>query len=172
MADNKTIVIQNPEENEDYTTRPNRKPDVANRGKLLGWIEEGVYQFAARVSRSDMQHEVLLKQKDLKVAKTRGEKDSSIILTAKVDANATDPYGALLLKCETELGPKAKKMPKVQQANCLLEEDGRVKVWHKKKDKRLACYIELDVARNKELIYKEFLEIQAKIYKVIARNKF
>lgn len=58
------------EENE-YSSRPNRKPDVANKGKLLGWIEEGVYQFAARVTRPELQQEVLLKKKDLKVAKTR-----------------------------------------------------------------------------------------------------
>ena len=167
----KEEVLQSPEVGEEYCNRPNRKPDVVKKGKLIGWNEEGVYQFAAQVPRPDLQQEVLVKKKDLKVAKTGGEKESTIILTAKVDADAADPYGALLAQCVTELGPKAKKTPKVQIANYLLDEEGVVKAWLRKKEKKLVIFMELNSNQNKELIYKDFSEIQTKIYKAIAANK-
>ena len=159
------------EENE-YSSRPNRKPDVANKGKLLGWIEEGVYQFAARVTRPELQQEVLLKKKDLKVAKTIGEKESTIILTAKVDGNATDPYGTLLDIVQTEIASKAKGEHKLKPASRLMLEQEHLKVWQKKKEKKVCVYLELDTCQDKTFIYRDFIEYQTQIYKLIDSTKF
>ena len=168
--ENKTIM--SPEAGEDYSSRPNRKPDVARKGRLIGWLEEGVYQFAARVSRPDLQQEVLLKKKDLKVAKTKGEKESTIILTAKVDGNATDPYGALLDMVQTEIASKAKGEHKLKPTSTMLIESDHLKVWQKKKDKKMCVYLELNAGQDKNFIYRDFIQYQAQIYKLIDSTRF
>ena len=165
--EDKTLVLQNTEVGEDYSGRPTRKPDVARKGRLIGWLEEGVYQFAARVSRPDLQQEVLLKKKDLKVAKTKGEKESTFILTAKVDGNATDPYGALLDMVQTEIASKAKGEHKLRPTSTMLLEQEFLKVWQKKKDKKMCVYLELDAGQDKAFIYRDFTQYQAQIYKLI-----
>ena len=165
--EDKTLVLQNTEAGEDYSSRPNRKPDVARKGRLIGWLEEGVYQFAARMSRPDLQQEVLLKKKDLKVAKTKGEKESTFILTAKVDGNATDPYGALLDMVQTEIASKAKGEHKLKPTSTMLIESDHLKVWQKKKDKKMCVYLELDAAQDKAFIYRDFMQHQTQIFKLI-----
>lgn len=170
--EDKTLVLQNTEVGEDYSSRPTRKPDVVKKGKLIGWNEEGVYHFAARVARPDLQQEVLLKKKDLKVAKTRGEKESTIILTAKVDGNATDPYGTLLDIVQTEIAGKAKGEHKLKPASRLMLEQEHLKVWQKKKEKKVCVYLELDTCQDKTFIYRDFIEYQTQIYKLIDSTKF
>ena len=157
----------NPEVGEEYSSRPNRKPDVVKKGKLIGWNEEGVYQFAARVPRPDLQQEVLLKKKDLKVAKTKGEKETTIILTAKVDGNATDPYGALLDMVQTEIADKVKGEHKLRPTSTMLLEKEHLKVWQKKKDKKMCVYLELNAAQDKAFIYRDLIQYQAEINKII-----
>ena len=159
--------MMNPEVGEEYSSRPNRKPDVVKKGKLIGWNEEGVYQFAARVPRPDLQQEVLLKKKDLKVAKTKGEKETTIILTAKVDGNATDPYGALLDMVQTEIAGKVKGELKLRPTSTMLLEKEHLKVWQKKKDKKMCVYLELNAAQDKAFIYRDLIQYQAEINKII-----
>lgn len=170
--EDKTLVLQNTEVGEDYSSLPTRKPDVVKKGKLIGWNEEGVYHFAARVARPDLQQEVLLKKKDLKVAKTRGEKESTIILTCKVDANCADPYGQMLSMVHSELGDKAKKAPKPVGGSCLYEDGDHLRIWHKKKEKKLAVMIELDMSVDKNLAYKDVTECVSKIFQMIDSTKF
>lgn len=170
--DNKTLVLESPEVGEEYSSRPNRKPDVVKKGKLIGWNDEGVYQFAARVSRPDLQQEVLLKKKDLKVAKTKGEKESTFILTAKVDGNATDPYGALLDMVQTEIAGKAKGEHKLKPTSTMLMESDHLKVWQKKKDKKMCVYLELNAGQDKNFIYRDFMQHQTQIFKLIDSTKF
>ena len=172
MKEDKTLVLESPEVGEEYTARPNRKPDVVKKGKMIGWTEEGVYQFAARVARPDLQQEVLVKKKDLKVAKTRGEKESTIILTAKVDGNATDPYGELLDKVQTEIASKVKGEHKLKPTSTMLMESDHLKVWQKKKDKKVCVYLELDAGQDKNFIYRDFIQYQAQIYKLIDSTRF
>ena len=173
MKEDKTLVLQNTEVGEDYSSRPTRKPDVVKKGKLIGWNEEGVYQFAARVARPDLQQDVLLKKKDLKVAKTRGEKESTIILTAKVDANATDPYGALLDMVQTEIASKVKGEHKLKPTSQMLHEDGEnMKVWQRKKDKVLCVHLQLSTDQDKSYIFRDLSKYVSTIYQVIDANKF
>ena len=162
QEENKTMM--NPEVGEEYSSRPNRKPDVVKKGKLIGWNEEGVYQFAARVPRPDLQQDVLLKKK---VAKTKGEKESTIILTAKVDGNATDPYGALLDMVQAEIAGKVKGEHKLRPTSTMLLEKEHLKVWQKKKDKKMCVYLELNAAQDKAFIYRDLIQYQAEINKII-----
>jgi hypothetical protein len=57
--------------------RPRRKPDVSYRGRLIGWSEEGVYEFAQSAKHPEMKRELLHKTKHVTVSKTAGEKEQS-----------------------------------------------------------------------------------------------
>ena len=110
---------------------------------------------------------MLLKKKDLKVAKTKGEKETTIILTAKVDGNATDPYGALLDMVQTEIAGKVKGELKLRPTSTMLLEKEHLKVWQKKKDKKMCVYLELNAAQDKAFIYRDLIQYQAEINKII-----
>ena len=56
MADQKKtqIILQKPDASEEYSKRPNRKPDISNRARFEGWIEEGVYLVSSAVQHPEM----------------------------------------------------------------------------------------------------------------------
>ncbi len=166
------IILATPEDGEVYAQKPTRKPDIRLKGRLTGWIEEGQYQFSAGITHPEMKREVLVDKKNVKVARTPGEKESTIILTAKVDANSADPYGTLLDSCVKELGDKASKLPKYTPTGMLFDNGQNLKVWQRKKEKKLVCHIELDASKDKELIYREFSDLQTEIFKTISATKF
>ena len=98
----KNDVIPVAEENlegECVGTRPRRKPDFTKRGKFKGWNEEGHYEFTEYNDRPDMIPEVIHKGKCVTVTKTQGEKESSIIVRAKVNADLPDPIGPTPSTC-------------------------------------------------------------------------
>ena len=169
---NKTNLTLVPEEGENYGPRPRRKPEVTLTGKFEGWPDEGVYQFTPRVARPDLKREVLVDSKNLKVAKTAGEKESTIILTAKVDASSADPYGTLLNECFRQLKDKAKKMPARPQGVVLYDNEGSLKIWQNMTQRKLICLVSLDASKDKELVYREFSDLQTQIFKTISATKF
>ena len=83
MADQpkKQIILQKPDASEEYSKRPNRKPDISNRARFEGWIEEGVYLVTSALERPEMKHEKIISQKGFSVSKTGGEKKQSIMLS-------------------------------------------------------------------------------------------
>ena len=135
MAEQKKtqIVLQKPDASEEYSKRPNRKPDVSSRARFEGWIEEGVYLVSSAVQRPEMKHEKIIAQKGFSVSKTGGEKKQSIVL------------------------------------NC---SDGeRLKIYHRKKEKKIEVNIVLDASKSRELIYAEFTTLHAIIFKTIGGLK-
>ena len=167
-----TNLTMEPEAGESYGSRPRKKPEVTLTGRLEGWPDEGVYQFTPRVARPDLKREVLMDSKNLKVARTAGEKESSIILTAKVDSSCADPYGALLNECFRQLKDKAKKMPARPQGVVLYDNEGSLKIWQNMTQRKLICLVALDASKDKELVYREFSDLQTQIFKTISATKF
>ena len=173
MADQpkKTIILQKPDATEEYTTRPNRKPDVSNRARFEGWIEEGVYLVTSAVQHPEMKHEKIIAQKGFSVSKTGGDKKKSIMLSCSVDSESADPYGELIDKVVRELGPKAQKKT-IFKTSGLVKEDGeRLRIYHRKKEKKIEVNITLDASKSRELIYAEFTTLHAIIFKTIGGLK-
>ena len=173
MADQKKsqIILQKPDASEEYSKRPNRKPDISNRARFEGWIEEGVYLVTSALERPEMKHEKIISQKGFSLSKTAGDKKKSIMLSCSVDAECADPYGALIDKVVRELGPKASKEPKFKSGGLVKEDGDRLKIYHRKDDKQIIVKVVLDASKSRELIYKEFTELHTQIFKTIGEIK-
>ena len=167
----KQIILQKPDASEEYSKRPNRKPDISNRARFEGWIEEGVYLVTSALERPEMKHEKIISQKGFSVSKTGGEKKQSIMLSCSVDSESADPYGALIDKVVRELGPKASKEPKFKSGGLVKEDGERLKIYHRKDDKQIIVKVVLDASKSRELIYKEFTELHTQIFKTIGEIK-
>ena len=162
MADQKKtqIILQKPDASEEYSKRPNRKPDISNRARFEGWIEEGVYLVSSAVQHPEMKHEKIISQKGFSVSKTGGDKKKSIVLSCSVDSESADPYG-----------PKASKGPKFKSGGLVKEVGERLKIYHRKDDKQIIVKVVLDASKSRELIYKEFTELHTQIFKTIGEIK-
>lgn len=165
------IILQKPDASEEYTSRPNRKPDVSNRARFEGWLEEGVYLVTSAIERPELKHERIISHKGFSVSKTPGDKKKSIMLSCSVDAEAADPYGELIDKVIRELAPKAKKQAQFLTAGLVCEDGERLKIYHRKKDKQIVVKVVLDASKCRDLIYQEFTELHTKIFKTIAGLK-
>ena len=148
------IILQKPDASEEYSKRPNRKPDISNRARFEGWIEEGVYLVSSAVQHPEMKHEKIISQKGFSVSKTGGDKKKSIVLSCSVDSESADPYGVLIDKVIRELGPKAQKQTSFPSSG-YVNGDGVV----------------LDASKSRELIFKEFTELHTIIFKTIGEIK-
>lgn len=162
--------IEEPLEGECESTRPRRNPDLNLKGHLKGWNAEGVYEFVQSVQHPEMKREVMHKTKHVTVSKTAGEKESSIIVTAKVNSELPDPIGSAVGMIVGELKDKIRTEPSAKyQPSCLLVETDRMTMWQNKSKKKLNIYISLDL-KNPQIMQMELQELQTKIYKTISRN--
>ena len=173
MAEQKKtqIVLQKPDASEEYSKRPNRKPDVSSRARFEGWIEEGVYLVSSAVQRPEMKHEKIIAQKGFSVSKTGGEKKQSIVLNCSVDSECADPYGEMIDKVIRELGPKAQKQTSFPSSGYVNGDGERLKIYHRKKNKQIVIKVVLDASKSRELIYREFTELHTQIFKTIGEIK-
>ena len=160
--------IEEPLEGECTGTRPRRKPDFTKRWKFKGWNEEGHYEFTEYNDRPDMIPEVIHKGKCVTVTKTQGEKDSSIIVRAKVDADLPDPIGSAIGMMVGELKDKVKKEPKFTPSGLLFDSE-ELKVWQNKARKKLNIHIQLDL-KNPQIMLMQLQELQTNIYKTINKS--
>lgn len=159
---------EEPLEDECTGTRPRRKPDFTKRGKFKGWNEEGHYEFTEYNDRPDMIPEVIHKGKCVTVTKTQGEKDSSIIVRAKVNADLPDPIGSAIGMMVGELKDKVKKEPKFTPSGLLFDSE-ELKVWQNKARKKLNIHIQLDL-KNLQIMLMQLQELQTNIYKTINKS--
>lgn len=150
---------------------PHRKADKVQTGRLSTWEKEGTCVFTANKERPELKREVIHDRCGVRLSKTQGDKESSYILTAKVDANSPDPVGELQSKVFEQLKGKAKKLPQIPNANFLIDEEDKLKVWHRKDKKQLCAFIVLDASRDKAFIVNELMENLSKVNRVIS-NKF
>ena len=104
------IILQKPDASEEYSKRPNRKPDISNRARFEGWIEEGVYLVSSAVQHPEMKHEKIISQKGFSVGYVNGDgerlkiyhrkKDKQIVIKVVLDASKSRE---LIFKEFTEL---------------------------------------------------------------------
>lgn len=149
---------------------PRRKADKIVSGRLSTWEEEGACVFQANKERPELKREILHDKGGVRLSKTQGEKESSIILTAKVDADSPDPVGDLLCKAYDQLKGKAKKVPQIPSANFLIDDPDRLRVWQRKDKKQLCLFATIDISRDKAFIINDNLEIMAKVNRLIQRE--
>ena len=168
--DSKNVIpwAEDPQEGECAGARPRRKPDFTKRGKFKGWNEEGHYEFTEYNDRPDMIPEVIHKGKCVTVTKTQGEKDSSIIVRAKVNADLPDPIGTAIGMMASELKDKVKKEPKFTPSGLLFDSE-ELKVWQNKARKKLNIHIQLDL-KNPQIMLIQLQELQTDIYKTINKS--
>lgn len=151
--------------------RPRRKPDASLRGHMHVWQEEGLYEFAANKERPEMKRDVKHNHGGVKIAKTQGEKESTYILTAKVDGNSEDPYGDLMAKVASELKSKAKREVQIPNANFLINQEGKLQVWKRRRENELCVFLTLDASVEKSVMLANLLDEVANINKCISRLK-
>ena len=157
-------------ENDVYASIPKRKADKVLLGKLSSWDEEGATIFQANKTRPELKREILHDKGGVRLSKTQGEKESSIIMTCKVDADSPDPVGDILSKTYEQLKGKAKKAPQIPSANFLYDDPEKLRVWKRKDKKQLCMFVVLDVAKEKSFITEELMTVMTKINSLINRN--
>ena len=79
---------------------------------------------------------------------------------------------ALLDMVQTEIASKAKGEHKLKPTSTMLIESDHLKVWQKKKDKKMCVYLELNAGQDKNFIYRDFMQHQTQIFKLIDSTKF
>jgi hypothetical protein len=159
------------EGDEEYSSRPKTKPAQAIRGKMLIWPETKQYYFEGRKEHPEMKREVMHDKGGVKIAKTQGEKESSYILTAKVDGSSEDPYGDLMGKIASELKGKSKKEVQIPNANFLINREGRLQVWKRRKENQLCVFLTLDASVAKSVMLENLLDEVTSINKCIKQLK-
>ncbi len=167
----KNVDINEMEAVENLQSRPRRKPDASLRGHMHVWREEGLYEFASNKERPEMKREVMHNHGGVKLAKTQGEKESSYILTVKVSGDSEDPYGHLMERVATELKGKAKKEVQIPNANFLVNQEGKLQVWKRRKENKICAFITLDASVDRSIMMADLLEKVAKINQVISKEK-
>lgn len=149
---------------------PRRKADKVVAGRLSTWNEEGACVFQANKERPELKREILHDKGGVRLAKTQGEKESSIILTCKVDADSPDPVGDILSKAYDQLKSKAKKVPQIPNANFLIDDPDKLRVWHRRDKKQLCMFVVLDTSRDTKFISEELMQAMTKVNSVINRK--
>lgn len=154
----------------EFGKRPSRKPDIVLRGKLDVWNDEGQYAFTSAKQNPALKREVVFEKNGVKLSKTAGEKESSYILSAKVDAESADPEGELMHKVYEQLKSRTKKIPQIPNANFLLNDEGNLQIWRRKNDKRICVFLSLDVQAEKSTILENLMDKVSTINKIISKN--
>lgn len=157
-------------DNEETAPKPKREPDKQIRGRLDVWNEEGQYAFSAYQQRPDMRREVIHDRHGVKLAKTQGEKESSYLLSVKIDGQTPDPAGEIIGRVVDELKSKAIKTPQVPNANFLVNDEGSLQVWKRKKDGKLCVFLTLENRSDKSKMFEELVTKTVKINKLISKN--
>lgn len=151
-------------------SKPRRKPDKQIRGRLDVWSEEGQYAFSAYQQRPDLRREVIHDRHGVKLSKTQGEKESSYLLSVKIDGQTPDPAGSIIGRVVEELKGQAVRTPQVPNANFLVNDEGSLQVWKRKRESKLCVYLTLEIRSDKSKMFEELVTKTVKINKIISKN--
>ena len=159
------------EQEQQYGPRPTAKPAERIPGRLIRWEGTDYMEFQPQQKSTVQTRSMLRETKQLSYYRNEGKRDSSYSLHVNVSGDEQDPAAVIIDRVQTELAPLAKKEVKLpQRVKYLADEDG-LKVWHRKQDKRLCCYIEIDTAMP-ATISSTLLKTAAEINKIIQQTKF
>ncbi len=152
-------------------SRPTRKPDEKIKGALCKWYDSGYVAFEPQVKREASPRTVLKEASGISYYRNEGEKDSSYSLHVNVASSEQDPAGAILNKVARTLNPLLKKEPRISTSR-FLQDSEMLKVWHRRREKKLCIYLQLDVTLDKALISQELLRQVSEVSKIINLTKF
>ena len=155
---------------DDYTMRPTGKPSERIPGRLVKWENSDYIEFQPQQKGCQQTRTMLRESKHVSYYRNEGKKDNSYSLHVNVSGEENDPAATIIEKVESELGPLVKKEIKVPTRVSYLADQDNLKVWHRKKDRRLCCYMELDTSLP-SAVSSLLLKTAAEINKIINSNK-
>ena len=156
---------------EDYTPRPTAKPSARIPGRLVRWEGTDYCEFQPAGKRDTASRTMLKETKNLSFYRNEGQKDNSYSLHVNVSGDSEDPAADIMERVQRELAPMAKKEPKMPTNTKFLRDTPELKVWHRKKDKRLCCHIEIDTSQQ-YLMSGTLMKLASEINKIITLNRF
>lgn len=155
----------------EYTQRPSGQPSERIKGRLLRWKDSDYMEFQPRQAKDTATRTMLRESKQLTYYRNEGQKENSYSLHINVAGNEQDPAATIIEKVQKELAPLTKKEVKLTAVNHYLTDTEELKVWHRKKDKKVCCYIQLD-ASMPVMMSGTLMRLAAEINKIINSNKF
>lgn len=156
---------------EEYGNRPSGQPSERIQGRLIRWKGTNYMEFQPKQTKEDATRAMMKETKNLTFYRNVGKKESSYSLHVNVSDKEKDPAAAIIDKVQTELAPLTKGEVKLTPVRKYLADEEGLKVWHRKKDKRLCCMIEIDTTQPVTMS-STLLKKAADINKIINSNKF
>ena len=142
-----------------YGEKPSGKPDEKVEGRLLKW------------KGTDPARTYLKETKHVSFYKNEGEKEHSYSLHVNVDGKSADAPAELLQKAAEALKPLMKKEPQVPVNTVFITDTEEMKVWQRKKEKKLVIQLILDTAKP-FLMTSNMLRLAQEANKIINSRKF
>lgn len=156
---------------EEYQNRPKGKPSERILGRLVRWEGTDYVEFQPQGKKETATRKMMKETKNLSFYRNEGQKDSSYSLHVNVSGDSEDPAADIMERVQQELAPLAKTEPKMPTNTKFLRDTPELKVWHRKKDKRLCCHIEIDTSLQ-YLMSGTLLKLASEINKIITLNRF
>lgn len=142
--------------------KPSRKPDIKTTGRLFQWKDSDYKVFVPAKPRDLPSRKVITSNRGATYYQNEGEGKSSYSIHCNVDSDVKDPAAALLQKVQDTLLPHCKKEKEVKVYNFIVERDD-LKVWFRRKEKKLCLNITLDAksvpATMQTELYQKILEV-------------
>jgi len=157
---------------EEYTGRPSTKPSERIPGRLLRYAGTDYCEFQPQCKKDTATRTMLSETRAVKFYQNVGEKDKSYSLHVNVNGNEEDPAGAIMEQVEKALKPVMKKEPKLGTGVKYLMDTPELKVWQRKKDKKLCCHIEIDISPTTVLMSGVLMRQMQEINKIISMKKY
>ncbi|MCR4603411.1 MAG: hypothetical protein K5683_07775 [Prevotella sp.] len=157
-------------ENENnYVTRPRRKPDSTRKGKMNEW-SNGYCEFIPQGTREN-QREIIKHLGDSSFYMTKGKKESSYSVHLNCDAKSEDPVAELLEQFLHLTEGERKSVPQLpdgSEGRMLLDNGQGLKIWHDRERGKVSILTELNCDLN---IDRMLLQAQATMNVTIGRYR-
>lgn len=150
--------------------KPTRKPDMKTLGRLFQWKDSEYKVFVPSKAKDQPTREVIKTSRGVTYYKNEGEKNSSYSVHCNVDASVKDPAAELLQRVQEQLGPLCKKEPQINVANFIVDTP-ELKVWKRKKEKKLLLRIELDMKMSAGDMQTNLLKKMIEVNKLISSGE-
>lgn len=156
---------------DNYQSRPQSKPSERIPGRLVRWEGTDYVEFQPQGKKETATRTMMKETKNLSFYRNEGQKDNSYSLHVNVSGTEEDPAAAIMERVQKELAPLAKTEPKMSTGLKFLRDTPELKVWHRKRDKRLCCHIEIDTSQPC-FMSGTLMKMASEINKIITLTKF
>lgn len=152
-----------------YVSRPRRKPDNSTKGKLNRWEGSDYVEFVPAGTK-ESNRQMLKQVGDSSFYKNEGKKESSYSLHLNVDAASPDPVGEMeeLFHMLTEGERKQAPTLHGQQGRMLYDDGKGLQIWLDTEKHKLSILSELDCAPN---IERQLLQAQSLMNVTLGRYR-